>query len=184
MLLTYPDLVDLLFRGVITNADVSQINAASIDVTLAPKLLIERKPYNNQAVTVDLSTKESPAFTPVVLGQDCDQFALQPRQFLLASTTEQFDLPNDIACEFKLKSSHARAGLNHALAGWADPGFHDAALTLELTNITQHHALILKPGMPIGQLVFWRGAEVPPDASYSARGRYNGTTTVSPSRAN
>ena len=37
---------------------------------------------------------------------------------------DSFNLPNDISCQFVLKSSRAQSGLNHLLAGWCDPGWH------------------------------------------------------------
>jgi dCTP deaminase len=99
-------------------------------------------------------------------------YDLKPGEFVLASTREVFNLPDDLACEFKLKSSLARAGLQHAVAGWADPGFHNSVLTLELSNSLRAHWLRLTPGQPIGQLVFFRGEPVPADRSYAARGQY------------
>lgn len=110
------------------------------------------------------------------------EYILRPGDFALAHTREIFHLPDNLAIEYKLKSSLARAGLGHLLAGWGDPGWHGAALTLELVNHLQVHDLILRPGMPIGQVVFWRGRSVPAHASYAARGQYNGDTTVTPSK--
>jgi dCTP deaminase len=101
---------------------------------------------------------------------------MRPSQFLLAHSQEVFNLPCDIACEYKLKSSLARAGLQHALAGWCDPGWHGSQLTLELFNHCRYHDLVLRPNMKIGQMVFFRCAPVPDHASYAAKGQYNGDT--------
>lgn len=110
------------------------------------------------------------------------EFILRPGDFALAHTREVFYLPDNLAIEYRLKNSLARAGLGHLMAGWADPGWYGAALTLELVNRLQVHDLILRPGMPIGQVVFWRGRSVPAHASYITRGQYNGDTTVTPSK--
>jgi len=168
-LITYDQLCDLVFEATLEGADTDQVNAASVDLHLGDTLLVER--YGG--VSVDLSKKEKPPMEQAPLGED-GLWWLEPGEFALAETREVFNLPDWIACEFKLKSSLARAGLNHVLAGWADPGFNDATLTLELINALRKNCLGLKPGMKIGQVVFWQGERVPPDASYSVRGRYNG----------
>ena len=73
---------------------------------------------------------------------------LQSGEFCLAETLELFNLPDDISCQFVLKSSRARSGLNHLLAGWCDPGWHGSKLTLDaLKNERLHHALPLWPGL-------------------------------------
>jgi dCTP deaminase len=107
---------------------------------------------------------------------------MSPGEFVLAQTQEMFYLPNDLAFEYKLKSSMARNGLNHLLAGHADPGWHGSVLTLEFHNISQFHPLILKTGMKAGQLVFHRGEPVPAEASYAVRGQYNNTDQATASR--
>jgi len=104
---------------------------------------------------------------------DSGLWVLPPGGFALFETHERFNLPDDIAIEFKLRSSMARNGIDHALAGWGDPGWHDSTLTLELRNNSEFHRLGLRPGMRIGQIVFWRGDAVPETASYRTKGRYN-----------
>jgi deoxycytidine triphosphate deaminase len=79
---------------------------------------------------------------------------------------------------FILKSSLARSGLEHSQAGWADAGWHDSALTLELSNLLSNHTLHLEAGMAIGQMIFFRHTKVPEEFLYSTKGRYNGDRTV------
>jgi dCTP deaminase len=105
-----------------------------------------------------------------------------PGQCVLASTVETFNLPEDLSCEFKLKSSIARVFLNNMLATWGDPWWHNSKMTLELKNDLQYNAILLKPNMKIGQMIFWRSESVPEDRSYKVRGQYNNTTTVTASR--
>lgn len=177
MLLSYVELVELVRDGVI-DAKFENINGASIDVTLGDSLLVEK----NHAVepVVDLSQKTIPKLIPFTMTES--GFALSPGQFVLANTREIFNLPNDIAAEFKLKSSIARGGLNHHLAGFADPCWSNATLTLELKNNLQNHALLIKPGMKIGQVLFYRVTPVPTEHSYAVKGHYNNTLTVTESR--
>ena len=107
---------------------------------------------------------------------------LQPGEFCLAETLELFDIPDDISCQFVLKSSRAREGYNHLLAGWVDPGFNSSRLTLELKNERLHHPLPLFPGLKIGQMVFHAMSNVPM-RSYRETGHYNNHLTVMPSVA-
>lgn len=177
MLLSYLELVELVNADVI-NAPLENVNGASIDVTLDSTLLVEKPEFLGKIV--DLSRKQFPEMNSIIM--DDEGYALEPGQFVLASTREVFNLPNDIACEFKLKSSAARGGLNHSLAGFADPGWHNSKLTLELQNILQYHILMLVPGMKIGQMVFYRCKEVPEANSYATNGRYNNTMEVTASK--
>jgi dCTP deaminase len=74
-------------------------------------------------------------------------------QFVLASTVERFDMPNDVLGKVCDKSTWARRGLvvqNTVIEpGWR--GF----LTLELTNHSEH-AIATQAGDPIAQIIFFR----------------------------
>ena len=178
--LSYHRLCELVEAGVITNVKHEQINAASIDVTLGNKILVERTPPNRHN-TFNLITlrNRSPLQMNEIVLQDGNIYTLQPGQFILASTEQVFNLPNNIAAEYKMKSSMARIGLNHSLAGWCDPGWNGSVLTLEMKNITQYQPIGLQPGDAIGQMIFYEVDEVPADRSYAARGRYNNDEAVS-----
>ena len=175
-LLAYPELCELVEQGVITNVRDGAINASSIDIHLGEKVLIERRHATYRHQIVSYSKRE-----PLTMDEaDCfEGVLLEPGEFILASSVEVFNLPANISCEYKLKSSMARIGLEHLNAGWADAGWHGSVLTLELKNITRYHTIRLQAGDPIGQMVFFRHSEVPADKSYAARGRYNRHETVS-----
>ena len=177
-LITYTELTKLAIKGVIENVRPEHINAASIDLTLGDTLRMEETQGYKWC---NLAKKETPPMEEVPLAGS-GHWHLYPGDFALASTREIFHLPNDIAAEFKLKSSLARSGLDHALAGWCDPGWHDATLTLEIKNICRSTILTLTPGMKIGQIVLWRGEPVPDEASYAARGQYNGQRDATESK--
>lgn len=82
---------------------------------------------------------------------------IEPGQLILGTTMERLSLPNDIVAFLTGKSSLGRLGLDiHKTAGWVDAGFV-GELTLELHNCGQR-SILLKAGMPIGQLVFFDGA--------------------------
>jgi dCTP deaminase len=99
----------------------------------------------------------------------------------LGETQEIFNLPNHIAAQFVLKSSRAREGLEHLLAGFCDPGWHGSRLTLELSNARRHHSIPIWPGMKIGQMVFHVIAGEP-ERTYRETGRYNNDEQVTASR--
>ena len=189
MLLTYLDLIDLVDAGAI-DAPLEHVNGASIDVRIGPTILVEDTPDFSRpdAFIVDVSDKTDlrlPSFREIRMTEA--GHTLRPGGCALAATVERFRLPPDIACEFKLKSTIARCFLNNMLATWCDPSWGyeseaDTRLTLELHNCMEYHYFRLRPGMKIGQMVFFRGKPVPRDRSYAVRGQYNGTDTVTTSR--
>jgi dCTP deaminase len=94
--------------------------------------------------------------------------------FIIASSIETFNLPNDIKFELKDKSTLARLGLT-VQNTIAEPGWdssrskdHKNTLTLELINHSER-IIRIKHGTPIGQAVFDR-LEAPTERSY--KGKY------------
>lgn len=180
-LLSYNELVKLVDEGVVEGIEPDHINAASIDITLGSKLLIEDRTegykYKGHPDVVSLRNRDSLKVTEWNLITQ-GPYVLKPGEFILAHSVEVFNLPNNIAAEYKLKSSLARVGLDHLNAGWCDPGWHGSTLTLELRNLTTYHFLKLEYGIKIGQMVFFKCAPVPEEASYATKGSYNGDVGV------
>jgi len=170
-LLSSNELIELVEAGVIEGVTGDAINAASIDLHLGEEFLFEYNP--GRETIIDLAKREKPC-----MGSCKGEFYMQPGDFCLASTREIFHLPDDISGMFILKSSMARAGLEHSQAGWCDAGWHGSALTLELSNLLRHHTLSLESGMAIGQIILFRHTPVPSSHSYSTKGRYNGDRSV------
>lgn len=175
-LISYHGLVDLVDQGVIEGVAEGHINAASIDITLGSKLLIEDRTdgykYKGHPDVVSLRNRDS---LKVVEWNLISQgpYVLKPGEFILTHSFEVFNLPDNIVAEYKLKSSLARVGLEHLNAGFCDPGWNGSTLTLELRNLTTYHFLKLEYGIKIGQMVFFRCDPVPQEASYATRGSYN-----------
>lgn len=172
MILSYSDLISLIDRGVIRGVTAEHVNGSSIDLTVSDVFLREeRNPLTpeDEWPVVNLNRRD-PLYTEQVELVE-GVMLLEPGQFVLAVTQQEFNLPLDLSAEYKLKSSLARVGLNHALAGWCDPGWR-GALTLELQNTTQHHVIALRKGDRIGQMVFMPHKLVPASRSYRARGAY------------
>lgn len=175
-LLTYNDLVKLVDNGVIT-AKHENINPASIDVTLHHIIRVESR-YTDSPV--DITKKGNIKTDEHVISNH--GYVMAPGEVVLASTKEIFNLPDNIVAEFVLKSSQARNFMNHMLAGYCDPGWHDSRLTLEYKNENRFHELLLKPGMKAGQIKFYRVNRVPKHKSYRVTGQYNNQKKVQESR--
>jgi dCTP deaminase len=169
-ILTHTQLTTLVNEGAMEHVEPSLINPASIDVRLGSTFFIED---STRPRVIDLSAKESPPMIETRADDTNSTITLHPGDVLLACTIEVFHMPDDVAGMFVLKSTPARAFLNHMKSGWIDPGFNGSPLTLQLKNELAHSHIKLKVGMPIGQVVFWRGEEVPPSASYAVKGHYN-----------
>lgn len=177
MLLSYHELHQLIADGVI-DADPENVNGTSIDVRLDRTILVELE--KKELGIVDPSLKQSHETIAIVMPDD--GYLMLPGQCVLASTVETFNLPDDLSCEFKLRSSMARVFLENMLATWGDPWWSNSKMTLELKNELQYHAILIKPNMKIGQIIFYRSKPVPEDRSYKLRGRYNNTTIVTASK--
>lgn len=165
MILSDSEIRALCEQGMVTPFDPALVNPASLDVRLGDRLLIESAESAELVeYPLDRHTEDHP-------------YWLVPGQFVLAETVETFHLPDFIAAQFMLKSSRARSGLEHLMAGYCDPGWHGSRLTLELKNVRQLQPIPIWPGLKIGQMVFHRMAQVP-ERSYAITGRYNGHQTV------
>lgn len=176
MILSYNDLRRDVQNRMIKPVPDEHVNASSIDVTLSDNFLVEAVPQGMRCGAL-LRNRDGMQLAQLTLAPG-QVLWLHPGQFVLASTAERFDLPLDVSAEFRLKSSVGRMGISHALAVWADPGWHGSALTLELHNITQHHAIGLQVGDRIGQMIFHRHEPVPLRHSYAVRGAYNNDPTT------
>ena len=120
-------------------------------------------------------------------------YALDPGEFILAHTAETITIPDDCSAMVLLRSSAARAGYEHSLAGWCDPGF-SGQITLELRNNLRFRHLPVSAGLRLCQLVVHklrqhqnsstpcaaatRARPVPPPATTTSRrwrpdGRFN-----------
>jgi dCTP deaminase len=137
-----------------------QVNPASYDVRLADKILVE-----------------TPEYGWVERGLP---YLLEPGEFVLGSTQEWLNVPEDMEALFQLKSSRGREGYEHLLSGYIDPGF-SGRVTLELVNVNRYNELPLFTGMLIGQIRFIK-TDAPCRASYELKGHYQGDDTVQPSK--
>lgn len=184
---------DILWRSTVSPLDgdplispfyQDQLQPCSYDVTLGdtvkgfiPSSLDDNVPINH------IDTDPYEKFT------SCKEFVeeekgyiIEPGEFVLGYTDEIVYLPSNIAARFEGKSSLGRIGLmTHITAGFIDPGFH-GQITLEIYNVNRR-PIVLRPGMRIGQLCFFKLDEpcARPYGSKQLKSHYQGQTGVTES---
>ncbi|MFI7677054.1 dCTP deaminase [Actinophytocola sp. NPDC049390] len=160
--------------------DEAMIQPSSIDVRLDRFFRV----FNNTKYThIDPRQQQDDLTAPVETVDD-QPFVLHPGEFVLGSTFESVNLPDDLAGRLEGKSSLGRLGLlTHSTAGFIDPGF-TGHITLELSNVA-NLPITLWPGMKIGQLCLFRltSPAENPYGSTVAGSRYQGQRGPTPSRA-
>lgn len=137
------DIESAIHHGTIKISPIEdgQIQPASVDMRLDKKFLI---PKAQRCITMS---------TPITYKEFVgDTFILHPKMFILASTVENVELPNDVVAFVQGRSSVGRMGLFIQNAGWVDPGFK-GQITLELFNAS-NSAIMLEAGRRICQLSF------------------------------
>lgn len=109
---------------------------------------------------------------------DGEHIVLHPGELFLAATKERIGLPTNMVARVEGKSSLGRLGvLVHATAGFIDPGWPLASITLEISTVIGF-PVKLYPGMPIAQLAFENVSEA--QVGYS--GKYVGQPAPTPSK--
>lgn len=152
----------------ITPLTKEQIQPASVDIRLG----------NTFGIVEDSSsgiiTMESEIKYKTI---ESDKYILLPNQFVLATTMEYFELPDNLTAFVEGRSSLGRMGLFIQNAGWVDPGFK-GEITLELYNANRC-AIELRAGRRVGQLVF---AKMDASALNPYNGKYQGQKGATGSR--
>lgn len=90
-------------------------------------------------------------YTAVVETNPDGSYLLMPRESILGCTLERFEMPTDVAGRILTKSTCARLGIDLNTTP-AEPGWK-GVITLEIFN-QKKYPVLLRPGMPIGQIVF------------------------------
>ena len=136
------------------------VQPASIDCTLGSDFLV-----------VDENTMDIITFRKEIKYRKirAKEITLPPHSFILATTQEYLELPEDLTSFVEGRSSIGRMGLFIQNAGWVDPGFK-GRITLELYN-SNSLPIKLESGRRICQLVFCR---MDRKASAPYKGKYQG----------
>jgi dCTP deaminase len=155
------------------------IQPASVDVHLDRELLVFR---NSRRAFIDIK-EEQRDLTEMVEIEGDTPFMLHPGEFVLGSTLEHVELPDDLVARLEGKSSLGRIGLLiHSTAGYVDPGWK-GHLTLELSNVS-NLPVTLYLGMKIGQISYVR-LTTPAENLYGSPAlgsKYQGQTSPTASR--
>lgn len=149
--------------GVFEPFSVSQVNPASYDLKLDNRFI---DLHTGKTIVADEIRLGPPK---LIYNSIKDQYSLDNGSAVLASTWEYIKIPDDLCAAVFLKSSMARLGLDHALAGWVDPGF-EGNLTLELHA---HREIKLSSGQRVIQIVLY---ELDQLAAHPYAGKYKGQT--------
>ena len=128
---------------VVSPLEPEQIQPASIDIRIGNTYsILEDSPFGTISLDKEIKYKQITT----------DKYLLLPGQFVLATTMEYFELPDNLTAFVEGRSSLGRMGLFIQNAGWVDPGFK-GEITLELFNANRC-AIELNVGRRVGQLVF------------------------------
>jgi dCTP deaminase len=133
-------------------ADVDmQVQPASVDLRLGSEFLeFQRTNISCIHPGDEAEVDEYISETHVADGED---FILHPGDFVLGTTRERVEIPDDLVAHVEGRSSLGRLAIVvHATAGLADPGY-EGQITLELSNLG-NAPVALTPGMRISQLTF------------------------------
>jgi dCTP deaminase len=152
----------------------TRIQPASLDVRLGNSFAVF---VRNQHAMIDPKTDTTSCWRHDTIPED-GYYVVHPGELLLATTLENVGLADTILARVEGKSSLGRLGLLvHATAGYIDPGWSLAPITLEISTVVGV-PIKLYPGMPIAQLAFERVEAV--SSGYS--GKYSGQSGPTPSR--
>jgi len=178
---------DWASNGGVTPFDDNMVNPASLDLRLGDELR-EPHPIWGQMTREEMNEKiadgsidDLPKWGEPV---KFTKYYLMPRgmgnHFVLCSSLEFVNIPNDMAALLFSKSSVGRIGVEHLHAGYGDPGWHDSQWTWEIHNVAPW-PIPLVPGKPLMQQVMLRMVGQPA-RTYAVTGRYNHQSGPTPER--
>ncbi len=170
MILSDRTLADMIERKElhVSPLNAESIQPASIDCTLGSHfLLVEDR--DMEIISLDTEIKYRSI--------EADEITMPAHSFLLATTQEYIELPNNLTAFVEGRSSIGRIGLFIQNAGWVDPGFK-GQITLELYNANSL-PIRLQAGRRICQLVFCKMDQA---AKNPYNGKYQGQRNSTGSR--
>ncbi|MES3160199.1 MAG: dCTP deaminase [Halorubrum sp.] len=155
MILSDADILDRLAAGDLVIdplADVDQqVQPASVDLRLGERFL-EFQRTNIPCIHPTEADEVGEYVTETTVPKG-DEFILHPGDFVLGTTVERVEIPEDLVAHVEGRSSLGRLAIVvHATAGLCDPGYR-GQITLELSNLGTA-PVALSPGMRVSQLTF------------------------------
>lgn len=166
------ELIEFIRAGGIEGCPLSLVNPASVNFEIGTKAKIEIPTLDATGAIVGSTMKalDLSAYTKE------DPYLLPPGGFILTDVQQYLRLPPNHEAQVILRSSAARAGFDHALAGYVDPSY-EGRLTLEFVNCRKYSALGMYPGQQLVQLRIYKLSHTP-DRGYDVTGRYHRATQV------
>lgn len=165
-------------RIVVDPLSEGNVQPASVDVRLDRRLLVFVKTRRSR---IDVREDMTDLTQAEEIGDD-EPYLLHPGAFVLASTLEYIEIPDDIVARLESKSSLNRLGLSiSSNSGYVDPGWK-GNLTFGLSNAATI-PITLYYGMSIGQISFLRLSTSASNVygSPALRSKYQGQTAPTPS---
>jgi dCTP deaminase len=128
-----------------------QIQPASIDMRLGNEFL-EFERSNIPCIHPERE-EETDEYTRRRVVENGEDYVLHPGDFVLGTTYETVEIPDDLVARVEGRSSLGRlAVVVHATAGFVDPGYR-GQITLELSNLGTAPVALRPEEMRISQLV-------------------------------
>ncbi|MFA9517712.1 dCTP deaminase [Halopenitus sp. H-Gu1] len=128
-----------------------QVQPASVDLRLGERFLEFQRA--NIPCIHPTSAEEIGDYVTETFVEEGEEFVLHPGDFVLGTTKERVQIPDDLVAHVEGRSSLGRLAIVvHATAGLADPGY-EGQITLELSNLGTA-PVALSPGMRVSQLTF------------------------------
>ncbi len=136
----------------------SSIQPASLDCRLGNEFLMIE---DDDTIKLDKQVKYK--------SHKAEKLTIEPKTFILATTEEYLEIPDDLTAFVEGRSSIGRIGLFIQNAGWVDAGFK-GTITLELYNANTV-PIELERGRRICQMVF---CKMDQKAKHPYQGKYLG----------
>ena len=133
---------------VITPLDLDAFDSDSVDLRLGNHFLFPPLPSTSEVDVRDINPTHRDLRVHI---PSEGKLVLPAHQTVLGVTQEFIKLPYDVSGQILTKSSVARTFMVIETAPWIHPNYR-GCLTLEIANVSST-ALVLHPGMQIGQLI-------------------------------
>lgn len=158
----------------------TQLGPSSFDLRLGYSFGVLNTRKIEMVDTKDMSTYKD--FIKEEKHNSDEGVIIHPGEFILGSTIENINVPDDMVARVEGRSSYGRLGIVvHATAGFVDPGF-EGDITLEMQNLG-NAPVKLYPEDRICQIVFEKmSSEADNPYGDKKDTKYMGQTGATPSR--
>jgi dCTP deaminase len=181
MILSDKDILHMLEKEQLTISPLNdierQVQPASVDLRLSTEFYQFEE---NPNVKIEPSGTKPSDVGEQLNHPDGGDLELKPRDFVLGSTVESIDLPDNICGILFGRSGLGRLGVvPYVGAGFVNPGW-EGKLTLELVNHGPH-TVVLEPGKTYIIQIAFVNLTSPVEVPYGDQpnGKYQGQRTVS-----